>query len=266
MLFRPRKAAAQSSEGDLFMTQGSRLTSSTCLLAIGVLLASSACAQTTQSRKHAAAPPVSGPLTSVVGVVKDASTGLLIQQAIASYGDQTTNSNGNGEFVLKLPAGAPVTVTVQNPAFQPLQQTVTAQSGGRYNFALTSLPSVTIKMKTNETHIVDIGTAKFETFLQFGGGVASDTGNFCKEDGSEFKPAKTDISRIIGPAVPVSGTSCCQGASVMSANLEMKSGAKLLVYFKDSCTGNSVAFVGREKSTGTYLSFLFSDIAEVDFP
>jgi hypothetical protein len=248
------------------MTQVSRLTGSTCVLAIGVLIASSACATNTQSRRHAAVSPVAGPLVPVVGVVKDAAYGLLISRAVASYGEQTTTTNGNGEFTLNLPSGTPVTVTVQDAAFMPLQKTITAQSGGRYDFALTSLPSVTIKTKANETHIVDLGTAKFDTVILFGGSVASDTGNFCKEDGSDFAPAKTDIARVIGPAVPASGTACCQGASVMSANLEMKSGAKLVVYFKDTCTGNQVAFVGREKSTGIYLSYLFTDIAEIDFP
>jgi hypothetical protein len=46
----------------------------------------------------------------------------------------------------------------------------------------------------------------------------------------------------------------------------MKSGAHLKVYFKDSCSGNEVDFVGREKATGLYQYFRFTDIAEIDFP
>ena len=46
----------------------------------------------------------------------------------------------------------------------------------------------------------------------------------------------------------------------------MKSGEKSHVFFNDSCFGNEVDFLGREKSTGTYLYFRFTDIAEIDFP
>jgi len=248
------------------MTHVSRLTVSTCLLAIGVLIASSACASTAQSRHHAASPPASGPSVKITGVVKDASNGLLIQAATASYGDQTATSNANGVFTLNLPTGTPVTVTIQHPAFQTLQQSVTAQSGARFDFALTGLPSVTVKTKTNETHILDIGTAQFAFLIQFSGYNRSDKANFCKEDGSDFTPDKTEFSRIIGPATPANAAACCQFPGVMSANVEMKSGAKLLVYFKDSCPGYEVDFLGREKSTGLYQYFNFTNITEIDFP
>jgi hypothetical protein len=248
------------------MTHVSRLTGSTCLLAIGVLIASSACASTAQSRRHAASRPASGPAVKVIGVVKDASNGLLIPMAIASYGDQKATSNANGEFTLNLPSGTPVTVTIQHPAFQQLQKSVTVQSGARVDFALTGLPSVTIKTKTGETHILDIGTAQFAYLITFSGYNRSDQGNFCKEDGSDFTPDKTEFSRIIGPAVPANAAACCQSPGVMSANVEMKSGAKLLVYFKDSCSGNEVDFLGREKSTGLYAYFRSADVAEIDFP
>jgi len=248
------------------MTHVSRLTGSKCLLAIGVLIASSACAQASQGRRHAASPPASGPSVKITGVVKDASNGLVIQTAVATYGDQTTTSNSNGEFTLNLPAGTPVTVTIQHPAFQQLQKSVTAQSGARIDFSLTGLPSVTIKTKTNETHIVDIGTAQFAYVISFSGYVRADKGNFCKADGSDFTPDKTEFSRILGPATPANVAACCQFPGVRSTNVEMKSGDKLLVYFKDSCAGNEVDFVGREKATGLYQYFRFTDIAEIDFP
>jgi hypothetical protein len=247
------------------MTHGSRLTG-TCLLAIGVLIASSACASTPQARRRASTPPVSGPPVKITGVVKDASNGVLVTTAIASYGDQTATSNANGEFTLNLPTGTPITVTIQHPAFQTLQKSVTPQSGTRLEFDLTGLPSVTVKTTTNQTHILDIGTSQFAFLIVFQGYTRSDKGNFCKEDGSDFTPDKTEFSRIIGPATSGTFAACCQFPGVMSANVEMKSGAKMLVYFKDSCSGNEVDFLGREKSTGTYSYFRFVDIAEIDFP
>jgi hypothetical protein len=121
-------------------------------------------------------------------------------------------------------------------------------------------------MKTGETHVVDIGTAQFAYAAVFASPVRSDTGNFCKEDGTEFTPAKTDFARIVGPAVLETASQCCQFGKVASANVEMKSGAKLKVYFKDTCDGSEADFVGREKSTGQYPYFRFADIAEIDFP
>jgi hypothetical protein len=251
--------------GDSFMTQIPRLTGRTCVLAIGVLIASSACAANTQSPHRATALSAAAKFVRIVGTVKDASNGVAVSQATVSYGDQSATTYSNGQFVLNLPSGTRVTLSIKHPAFQPLKKPVTAQSGGQYDFALTGLPSVTIKTKTNETHILDIGTAQFAYVIIFIGNTRSDKANFCTQDGSDFTPDKTEFSRIIGPATPAKAAACCP-SPVMSANVEMKSGAKLLVYFKDSCTGNEVDFLGREKSTGLYAYFRFGDIAEIDFP
>jgi hypothetical protein len=239
------------------------------MLMIGVLMASSACAQTAPAtRRHAAAPPpapVSGPATPVTGVVKDASNGLPIQLATATYGSQTTRTNANGEFVLNLPTGAPVTVSVQHPAFLPFQKSITPAVGGKYDFGLTGQPSVTIKTVSGTTYIVDIGSAQFAYAMPFSSYVPSDTANFCKPDGSVFTPNKTEFKRIIGPATPSTLADCCEG-SLMTANAELKSGVSTAVFFKDSCHATEVDFAGREKSTGLYRYVKFTDIAEIDFP
>jgi hypothetical protein len=185
----PRKAVARSNKGDLFMTVASRFIATTFALAIGVFVASSACAAGTQARKHAVTPPPAppvGPATSVIGAVKDASNGLPVIGARATYGDLKANTNSNGEFTLSLPAGTPVIVTITHPAFLPFQQTVTAQSGVKTDYLLTGQPSVTIRTTAGQTYIVDIGTAQFEYAVTFSGYVASDNANFCKPDGTAF--------------------------------------------------------------------------------
>ncbi len=250
------------------MTHVSRLTGSTCVLAIGVLIASSACAsqsQTSQSRKRAVAPPVTGPAVVVTGVVKDASNGVPVQLATASYGDQTAHTNANGEFTLSLPTGSPVTVSIQHPAFLPFQKAVTAQSTTKVNFALTEQPSVTIKTTGGTTYIVDIGTAQFAYAMPFSSYVPTDNANFCTPDGSAFTPSKNEFRKIVGPATPTTLASCCEG-SLLTANVEMKSGTVTPVFFKDSCHETEVDFYGREKSTGTYRFLKFTDITEIDFP
>lgn len=250
------------------MTVVSRLTKTTFALAIGVLVASSACAAGTQARKRAVTPPPSpptGPATSVIGVVKDASNGLVIPGARATYGDQKTTTSNNGEFALTLPAGTPVIVTIEHPAFLPFQKTVTAQAGVKTEYALTEQPSVTIRTLAGQTYIVDIGTAQFEYAITFSGYVASDNANFCMPDGSAFTPSKLELTKIIGPATSSTLAACCEG-SLMMANAVLKSGASTPVFFKDSCHGTEVDFVGRIKSTGLYQHLRFTDIAEIDFP
>jgi len=248
------------------MTHVSRFTGSTCALAIGILVASSACAaQPAQSRRHAVAPPVAGPVTPITGAVKDASNGLAVQQATVSYGDLAVRTNGNGEFVMNLPTGTPVTLSISHPAFVTLSKTVTAQNGVKLDFGLTGQPSVTIKTTGGATYVVDIGTSVFAYALPLSSYVPSDTANLCKPDGSEFTPNKSEFRKIVGPATSSTLGTCCEGP-LLTASAEMKSGGTTPVFFKDSCHFTEVDFGGREKSTGLFRWVKFSDVAEIDFP
>jgi len=237
-------------------------------ISLCILIAAAAIPAVAQTaRRRAVSPAIAtGPTTKVLLTVKDGSNGLTVASANVTYAAQTQITNSTGQVSLNLPTGKPAVVTVVHPAFAPFSQTITAQAGGTYDLILTENPSVTIKTKTNETHIVDIGTAQFANAATFSNPTRSDTANFCKEDGSDFTPDKTEFTRIIGPGVMETASQCCQLGKVVSANVEMKSGAHLKVYFKDSCSGNEVDFVGREKSTGLYQYFRFTDIAEIDFP
>ena len=219
------------------------------------------------TRRRAVSPANdTGPTTSVLITATDASNGVAIAAATVTYAGQTQTTSSNGQTKLNLPIGKPAVVLVAHPAFVPFSQSITAQAGGSYELKLTGKPSVTIKTKTNETHFVDIGTAQFAYAEVFLNPVRTDYANFCKEDGSGFTPDKTAFTRILGPAVPASAPQCCQGSTVMSADVEMKTGDKFKVYFKDTCSGNEVDFAGREKATGLFQYFRFTDITEIDFP
>jgi len=245
------------------MTLVSRISSAVSWMAVASLLAIPAGAQV---RHRATSPPPSGPTVRITGTATDASNGVAVENALVSSGDQSTRTNDRGQFALTLPANILSTISIDHPSFVLFKQTVTATTGATFQFALVERASVTIKTKSGETHSVDIGTAQFAYAISFSGYVRTDNANFCKSDGTDFTPDKTEFSKILGPAVPVTATQCCQFGSVMSANVEMKSGAKLLVYFKDSCSGNEVDFVGREKATGRYQYFNFADVSEIDFP
>jgi hypothetical protein len=247
-------------KGD-FMTLVSRI--SACALA--ALMAIPAVAQT--PRRRAVSPTgQTGATTQIVITAKD-SNGVAVEAGAVSFGGQTLNTNANGQVALTLPIGKPSLISIEHPAFLPFSQAITAQVGGKYDVTLTGKPSVTIKLKNDANpRIVDIGTAQFSYAPAFSSNINTDKGNFCKEDGSDFAPDKTEFARILGPATPANAPQCCQFGSVLSANAEMKTGAKFLVYFKDNCSGNEVYFVGREKATGHYQYYKFTDIAEIDFP
>jgi hypothetical protein len=235
-------------------------------ISLCILLALAAIPAMAQGTRRRAVSPADRPTTKVIVTVKDASNQLPVVGATISYAAQSVLTNGNGQAALNLPIGMPAVVSVTHAAFVPFSQTITAQSNGTYDLALTGKPSVTIKTKSNETHIVDIGTAQFADEGVFSNPSRADNGNFCKEDGTDFTPDKTEFTRILGPAVAENAPQCCQFGKVMSANVEMKSGAKLKVFFKDTCSGDQADFVGREKATGQYTYFRFTDIVEIDFP
>ena len=82
--------------------------------------------------------------------------------------------------------------------------------------------TVTIKLKNDTTaRVVDIGTAQFSYAPAFSSNINTDKANFCKEDGSDFAPDKTEFTRMVGPATPANAPQCCQFGSVLSANAEI---------------------------------------------
>ncbi|MEA2165218.1 MAG: hypothetical protein QOK37_3345 [Thermoanaerobaculia bacterium] len=247
------------------MTFASRTSSVVCSLALTALMATTAAGA--QGRRRAVSPSgQTGPTTRIIGTASDASNGVPVENATVTSGSLTATTDTKGQFALLLPIGQQSTISIEHAAFASFKQTITAAAGGTYQFNLTEKPSVTVKLKNDETHVLDIGTAQFSFVFGLSGGARTDVANLCKDDGSDFFPDKTTFSKILGPAVPVTAAQCCTFGSVLSAHIEMKNGDKLLVYFKDTCSGNEVDFIGREKSTGRYAYFNFTNIAEIDFP
>jgi hypothetical protein len=185
-------AAAQPIKGD-FMTHVSRI--SVCILI--ALAAISGSAQT--ARRRAVSPPnaPTGPTAQILFTVKDASNAVPVASATITYAGQTQITNSAGQGVIGLPIGQPVLVAIAHPSYNPSSQTVTAQTGATFTVTLTAKPSITIKLKNDETHIVDIGTGQFASGGIFSSPVRSDTGNFCKDDGTDFTPDKSEFKRIL---------------------------------------------------------------------
>src|SRR5258706_14877131 len=148
-----RLPAARPIKGD-FMTLVSRIS-------ISILIALAAIPAAAQASRHRAVSPANGPTAKAVFTVKDASNGIPVASAILTYAAQTQTTSSTGQATLNLPIGKPAVISIAHPAFAPFSQSITAQADGSFEVTLTGKPSVTIKTKTNETHVVDIGTAHF---------------------------------------------------------------------------------------------------------
>jgi len=206
---------------------------------------------------------------TITGVVRDAN-GVPVAGAIVHSGTFYSYRNGtapDGKYSLTLPGDRPTLITVEDFAYEPVTVPFTPSKDARLELTVTQpRPAVTVKLTSGETHVLDLGTSLFAYLIPFSGYSRTDNANFCKPDGSVFGPGKTEFTRIIGPATSVNFSGCCMRGPVMTLNVEMKSGEKSQVYFNDSCFGNEVDFIGRERSTGQYQYFNFANIAEIDFP
>lgn len=211
------------------------------------------------------------PISSVTitGVIRDAS-GAPVAGAIVHSGTFYSNSNGtdpDGKYSLKLPGNRLTLITVEDFAFDPVTVPFTPTKDAKLDLTVTRpRPALTVKLSSGETHILDLGTSQFGYLIPLSGYGRTDNANFCKPNGTAFAPAKTEFARIVGPATSVNFSGCCTRGPVMMVNVEMKSGETSQVYFNDSCFGNEVDFIGRERSTGQWLYFNFTNIAEIDFP
>jgi hypothetical protein len=208
-------------------------------------------------------------LVTISGVVRDSGTGAPIAVAVVHSGSAFyARNNGtklDGAYTLTVPAGRPIVITAEQFSYEPQTKTVVVTAGMTVDFGLTPAATATVKLTNGVTYVLGLATSRFAYYIPFSGYAVFDNANLCKTDGSAFAPSKNDISKIIGPPTFVNFTPCCASGAVLSTNVEMKSGEKMLVYFSDSCGESEVDFIGRERSTGQYQYVKFVDIAEIDF-
>jgi hypothetical protein len=227
---------------------------------IAVLLMSTALPLAAATRRHPVAALAN---VMIVGVVRDAATGLPITGAGISF-CQKGGTKADGVYSLNIGA-RPVLITVEHFAYETHTVTFTGAAGATLDFSLTPLPVVTVKMVNGDTHIVTLDTAQFGWTVPLSNYVRGDNANLCKGDGSSVAPSRNDFAKIIGPPTSVSYAPCCTVGPLLMMNVEMKSGDKFPAYFHDSCYEAEIDFIGRERSTGQYVYLDFTKIAEIDF-
>ena len=233
------------------------------VFAVGLFVLALPAAAATRSRAVATLPNV-----MISGVVRDAVTGSPIAGALVRSGThQCLHATGeDGKYTLTLPGGRPAILTAEQFAYLSSVAVVTPVQGLTFDFALNQKPMVTIKLTSGSTAVVPLDSLKFGYYVLFIGTEASDRVNLCKPAGSSFVPSKDEMAKITGPITPVSFSPCCDRGTILTANLELKTGEKTAVYFNDTCYGEDDFIFGRDRSTGATVSVNFADIAEVDFP
>jgi hypothetical protein len=228
-----------------------------------------------QTTRHRAVVPPSSIVVTLTGFIRDATNGQPLAFAqVSAEGLKSLATDTRGVYSIQITKGRNVAVTAEQFAYNPQTVSVFGAEGAHADFSLTPKAVVTVKLTkpqgddpatAKNTFILDIDTAQFAYLIPFSGYVRGDTGNFCKDDGTSITPDKHAIKRVIGPAVPVDNSTCCKIGPIFKAQLELKTGETFTVYFNDSCFGNEVDFLGRERSTGQFVYYKFTDIAEIDF-
>jgi hypothetical protein len=230
------------------------------LLTLALAIPSLAAGQKRRS-VGAAAPPV---MVKLSGTVVDAGNNRPVVFATVAGPDSGTTTDQNGKFEIEIRVGA--TLTVSRSGYQTVSRVVPANTT-TIQIPMTGLPTIRLKTTTNREYELDTESSEFAYLVPFSGYVRSDSGKFCKPDGSEYKPNKSIIKRFIGPAVASTNEGCCKdGKPILKARLELKSGEQTDVFFADSCFGYEVDFIGRDHFGGDFVFLKFNDITEIVFP
>ncbi len=216
---------------------------------------------------RAAKSPGTGGFLEVQGVVTDAATGLPIPGVtVSGEGVKSNVTAADGKYGIWLTKGHVVLLTADHFAYNSATQSVTVADRTTLNFSLTPKPTVIVKTTDGKSYTLDYVTAQFAYLIPFSGYIHGDNANICTNDGKTQSPDKSTMTKVVGPAVSTTVTPCCTLGPMMQVTFYMKDGTSFPANFIDSCYGNEVDFLGRERSSGTFLYFKWTDIAEVDFP
>jgi hypothetical protein len=240
--------------------------------AAGLLLALPALADDPQAQtdaagrpKHRAVKPAA-PAQALTGRITDSVTGLGLNEASITFGNQTTDTDDKGFFTFNNPAPGGATVSVTRWGYGTSSRDITVTSGTNVvNFALVGKPVTTLKDTDGVTHVLDAELSQFAALVPFSSPHRSDAAKFCT-GGAKETIDKNNIRQIIGPAVLVDNSSCCTMGQTLQVTLKLKDGSTKPATFDDSCIGATIDFVGRNRNTGEWEFIHFTNITSIDFP
>lgn len=216
-------------------------------------------------RRRATPPPIN---VKITGVVTDATNGKPVASADVSIVNSRNKvaTDAEGKYTITAQGGYSVGVQASRSGYTAVTKSVPATGDVTINFSLQPTPTATVRDTSGNVTQVDVESFKFAYLVPFSGYVSTNTGNFCLADGTAAHPDRSEISKLIGPATPQTQSKCCTLGPIMSMQVVFKNGTTSTVYLADSCFGNEVDVLGREHSTGQFVYFNLTNVAEVDLP
>jgi hypothetical protein len=207
------------------------------------------------------------PIT-VTGTVTDAATAqpvAAVEVTVVNSGAKAI-TDANGKYTLAAIGGYPVAIAASRTGYNTSTQTINAKGDATLNFVLSATATTSVRETNGNVTQLDTESFKFAYLVPFSGYISSDKASFCLADGSASKPDRSEIAKIIGPAVAQTGTKCCNIGPVLSVQVVLKNGQQMTAYLTDSCFGNEVDVLGRVHATGQFAYFNLANVAEVDLP
>lgn len=214
--------------------------------------------------RHRAVGVPNGPILYSSTVV-DAVTGHPVIGAQVANGGMMTTTNNSGGFTIPVYAGLETTLVVSRTGYDTAQVMILVQPGTPgVPIKLQPRATVAVHTKSGQTVQLDFDSFAFVYAQPLGTQLSSPTARFCA-NGSELEVDRSQISRIIGPAVSSAGGACCN-LSVLWFDVELKNGVRQHVSLVFDCYTYYCFIGGRDHDTYQLRYVSFNDITEVDFP
>jgi len=205
--------------------------------------------------------------TEVSGIVLDSVTGEPVVTARVDVGNQHVTTNEEGRFVLNnVDLSQPKTLTVDRTGYA--SQTVPVSLGSSVNLTIRLVPEPTASLRKTDGTVVqlDYDSIEFGFLNGFSGYIQSPSEDFCLPSGTLQAVDRSQMKKLVGPAVRVTHAPCCSTSEIFKITVELRTGTTTEAYFDDSCSGYPVDVIARNHATGVYEYIPFTEVAELVFP
>jgi len=239
------------------------------VVALLLLTTFSTFAEDKVTKRRSVSPRSPGALITapVTGTITDAVTGAPIAYAHVSGGRRSSQTDAQGRFEIKAAEGyGEITFEADRSGYLIYYQKLSGAGPHSLNIKLTPTPTVTVKKTDGSTIQADYENLKFGYAVPFSGFRASESETFCFGANSVADVHKSQLRRIIGPAV-ATASACCTNRTAVKVTIEQKTGQMNEVWFVDSCeTEYRQDLIVTNHATGEQEDIPFAEIAEIVFP
>jgi hypothetical protein len=205
---------------------------------------------------------------TATGTVIDNVTGNPINDATVRIGSRTSRTFQDGKFSVSGSGFGSVDVEASRSGYQ--SKIVTLTTAGEHELVMRLQPTPTVSLRKTDGTVLDVDLESIEFGYpgEFGGYNKAVFETFCKSDGGQVNIDRSQIRRIIGPAVVTTSSPCCPGTEALKVTIELKTGETKEYWFYDSCTASTTHFdvIARVHTTGVIVYTEFKSLAEAIFP